>query len=412
MRTFVSGYVARRLSLSAEGGGWSPPVVVSVVAVALSLSVMLASVCIVLGFKAEITAGIVGFNSHLAVVPPEDSATGVLTLTPSLREVLDNEEYVRGYTFEVSAPAVLKTPTEFKGIYLRGIDGGPDSTFLSGKLKEGSLPDFGSAAGGILLSRATADALGVKAGSKLDTYFTGGDSGVTMRTYRVSGIYSSDFEYDSHYAYMSAADVRDVFGLAADEGSALRVTTSDFDLAPQYARQLNSRLVRGLAEGELYSSYRVADTPHQAAGYFSWLSLLDTNVAVILALMTAVSAMTLISAMLILIGEKERVVGVLRALGGSRGLVRRVFVALALRIGLTGMAVGNVLTLVFLWLEQRYHFVRLDAASYYMDFMPVSMDWAVIAAVNAGVLAAVFVLLLWPSASAARISPASSLRTQ
>lgn len=75
----------------------------------------------------------------------------------------------------------------------------------------------------------------------------------------------------------------------------------------------------------------------QGAGYFHWLSLLDTNVAVVLTLMTIVAVATLISGMLILILDKKRIIGVVRAMGASIGNVRRIFIYLALKVALIGM---------------------------------------------------------------------------
>ncbi len=407
MKNHVSLYIARKLSLSADGRRWSPSVTLSVIAVALSLSVMLAAVCIVTGFKKEITSGVIGFNSHITILPHSDASRPVITLTPTLKNLLDDKPYIADYSLETSMPAVFKTPEQFKGIYIRGIDNMTDSVFLASKLVKGRMPSFSGNHAEVLLSQKTALDLGIVPGDTLDTFFMGGD--VTMRLYVVAGTYLSHFEYDTNYAYLPLKTANEVVALSQGEGTDIKINTINLEQSDVYTADLINSLEQGYAENELYSRYNVVSTVRAAAGYFSWLSLLDTNVIVILILMTAVAAITLISAMLIMIGEKARIIGILRALGTAQRSIRSIFVILACRVCILGLILGNAITLTFLILEEKYHFVHLDPEAYYIDFMPVTINpWFVII-LNIGVVAAVFLLLLIPARSASRIAPAEAM---
>lgn len=116
--------------------------------------------------------------------------------------------------------------------------------------------------------------------------------------------------------------------------------------------------------------------------------------------------------MLILILDKVRLIGILRALGATRRKVCNVFVFMALRIALLGIIIGNGIGLLILFLQQKYHFLPLDADSYYIDYVPVQMNVESIIILNVAVTAVVFLALLLPATVAGRISPAESMRYQ
>ncbi len=151
---------------------------------------------------------------------------------------------------------------------------------------------------------------------------------------------------------------------------------------------------------------------NQGAGYFNWLSLLDTNVAVVLTLMAVVAIATLISGMLILILDKKRFIGVVRAMGASVGTVRRVFIYLAIKVALWGMLTGNVVMLAFLYCQDRWHFLPLDPEAYYIDFVPVEINWWSVLAMNAACLLLIYLSLILPSRFVAGISPTDAMRTE
>lgn len=408
-------FLARRLSLSSGARRRSPAIAVSVTAVALSVAVMLASVAIVIGFKNEISARLTGFNSHLTVysVPSAADGDNLVTLTPSLRQLLDNEEYVTGYSLEASIPAILKTSSDFKGVYLKSLNGPRITDFIRDNLEEGAVPDFTKKTERqkVVVSRIAARQLGLKVGDRIDTYFISDD--VRVRRLEVSGIYNTHFDtYDDVMVYGALPLIQDVAGIPASKGTSLQIHTPDFGRVDDYTVSLQSRLDRASADGTLFRNFRVDNARNQGAGYFNWLSLLDTNVLVILTLMTVVAVATLISGMLILILDKKRFIGVARAMGASVAGIRRVFVYLALRVAVTGMAVGNAVMLAFLFCQKEWHFLPLDPEAYYIDFVPVRLDWLPVVALNAACFVVIYLSLIVPSRFVAKISPSEAIRSE
>ncbi len=414
-------FLARRIASGRSDGEQSqgkaqrsPALRIGVAAVALSTAVMIASICICAGFKQQITDKITGFNSHLTLVrmaTSEDAEQGgaMALMSASLADVLDQQPYITGRELELSVPAVLKTDSDFKGVYVRGVSGDILNDFLSKNLPDGRLPSDSAVNDEILVSKIAADALGLKVGGKVPVYFMSEE--IRVRQMTVSGIFDTHFEgYDDLMAIVPMRMLQTLTGLRPAEGTCIRLQTNDFHRAEEYRMVLQGRLNEAFTDGEIPAPYMVDTAMSQGAAFFSWLDLLDTNVAIILGLMTIVACITLIGGMLMLIIDKVRLIGVLRAMGANGAAIRKVFIMLALRIALRGLVIGNALMLTVLWLQQIYHFIPLDADNYYIDFVPVKIEWGVIALLNAGIFLTVLLTLLLPARMASRISPAQAMR--
>lgn len=387
----------------------TPAVKVAIAAVALSVAVMLVSVAVVMGFRNEITARISGFNSHITVYAPA-SADGLIYLSPSLKGAIEDEPYVEAYSLEMSMPAIAKTEDDFKGLYLRSFEGGEMYGYLGNFIEEGKMPDFTSPGSDslIIISRKMADELKLKAEMRLPFYFIGDN--LKVRNLKIVGIYNTHFDfYDDIFAFTSPGVLRGIIGAGEGRGTAIRIVTDNVEASNLYASKMQRRLEKGYSSGEISAPYSVDDISHQGANYFSWLSLLDTNVAVILILMSVVAVVTLIAALLILVIDKIKLIGVLRGMGASGGLIRSLFLYLSLRIALTGMICGNAIALITLAIQQKWHFVPLDADSYYMDYVPVTLSTVWIIVLNLAVLAIVAFMLLVPTYAASRVSPVKAM---
>jgi lipoprotein-releasing system permease protein len=404
--------IASRLSLSRKGHGKSPALKVAIAAVALSAAVMTASICIVTGFKQEITQRVTGFNAHLSIMKytSEADEENLVNRTPTLANILDNADYITSWGLEISIPAVLKTSNDFKGIYLKSNDNPNFLRLISESIIAGKMPDFTqqSSANEIVISQLMADKLHLSPGDDINTYFISSD--VKARKLKVAAIYNTHFEnYDDVFAYTNLALIQQLSDIPASKGTIVRIQTDDFNNLALNKAELQTSLNKAYMNGEIYTPLIVDDAQTQGAGYFAWLSLLDTNVAVILLLMTLVACITLISGMLIIIMDKVRLIGILRALGMKSSKIRIIFIWLAMRIAAIGLLWGSGISLILLYIQQKFHLLPLDAESYYMDYVPVNIDIPTVIILNIAILAVVFLTLLIPSHFAASISPAEAM---
>ena len=115
---------------------------------------------------------------------------------------------------------------------------------------------------------------------------------------------------------------------------------------------------------------------------FAWLQLLDLDVWVILILMVCVAGVTMVSGLLIIILERTNFIGVLKALGASNSSMRHIFLYFSFFIILRGMIYGNILAFALILIQQQWHLVHLDPTVYYVDAVPVTVDWFFFALIN------------------------------
>ncbi|MBD5371701.1 MAG: ABC transporter permease [Bacteroides sp.] len=413
----ISIFLARKLSIASSGGKTSPAVRVAVTAVALSTLVMLCAIAVVTGFKHEITEKVSGFNSHMTVSvdvsASPDSGDNLVTLTPSLQKLFDEAPYISDYALQASAPAILKTPSDFKGVYLKSLTGLDLKNFISTSLVSGNIPEYSGkdVSDSIVISSKAADQLGLKPGSKLEMYFI--TDQIRARQVTVAGVFNSHFDaYDDAYAYASLPFIQDIGGVSPSKGTSIAISTQNLSDVEENAYDLRHRFNDALASGLVFKPYTVTTARDSGASYFQWLSLLDMNVVVVLALMSVVACVTIVSGMLILMVDKIRFIALMRALGASRQVISRVFILLASKITLHGVVIGNILALLLIYVQQRTHFIPLDAESYYIDFVPMSISWQSVMILDAGVITLIWLVLLIPSRFAGKVAPGRTLASE
>lgn len=422
-------FIARRTALRTKRtdgsrASRSPAVGVAITSVALSLTVMICAVAIVSGFKQQIIDKIVGFNGHLQIFRvvennPEsendytsDLPDNLITLTPSLKNILDNEDYILDYELELTVPSILKTENDFKGVYFKGSDGSYFRKFLSTQIIEGEMPDYSqNNDSGITISSDIASELGLSVGDTIPTFYLQDE--IKARRYKVAAIYSTHFEhFDDLIAIADMTDLQSAAGIDKGKGVNIRILTDDFNKADEYGKRLQQRLNEAYIQGLVNYPYRVETLTTRGAAYFSWLQLLDTNVIVILALMTVVACITLIAAMLILIIDKIKLIGVLRSMGASKHTIGNIFIFMAVRIASIGLLIGNIVGIGICSVQKHWHILPLDADSYYIDYVPVNLDILALLLINAGIIAVIILSLLLPAMYAGRISPSEAMRYQ
>ena len=139
---------------------------------------------------------------------------------------------------------------------------------------------------------------------------------------------------------------------------------------------------------------------------FGWLDLLDMNVVIIIVLMLCVSGFSIVTGLIILILDSIQLIGTLKALGADNQFVRRIFIYQAILLIGKGMLWGNVIGLGLCALQYFTHLIPLDAASYYVSYVPMAFPWGWWLVLNIGTLLLSWLILLAPSAIITQISPA------
>lgn len=391
-----------------------PAIRIAVAGVAIGLAVMIISVCVVLGFKHTICDKVVGFGSHIQVANfytlQSSAIDQPIAIGDSMMNVLKKTEGVKHVQRFAMKQGILKTDNDFLGVMFKGVGPEFDSTFIHKNMVEGSIPHFSDqqSINRILISKDMASKLNVKAGDRIFAYFIG-EGGVRTRRFTISGIYQTNLaQYDKTTCFCDLYTARKLNAWTDDMVTGAELTVNDFKQLSTTANDIINRVNRTQDQyGNTFSSKTIRELSPQI---FSWLDLLDLNVWIILAIMTAVAVVTMISGLLIIILERTTMIGVLKALGARNSTVRHTFLWFAAFIIGKGLLIGDALALALILLQKLTGFAKLDPQTYYVDVVPVELDWMLIVALNiATMLIALFVLIA-PSYLVSHIHPAKSMR--
>ncbi len=409
-----SMFIARRL-FRGHGDAKNvsrPAVIIATSGVAVGLAVMIVSLCVVLGFKQEISSKVVGFGSHIQIQNYASVATNTsqpIAVTPSLMDEWRAVQGVRHVQRFCNKEGILKTDNEFKGILLHGVGPEFDASFVKASMDEGEFPLYSDsvASGRIVISRQVADELHLEVGSKVFAYFF--ENTVRTRRFTVAGIYCTHLtEFDKALVFTDLYTCNRLNGWTPEQYSGVEIGVDDFKRVDEVARDL-SKTVNRMTDN--YGGSYVAMTIQELyPQIFAWLDLLDVNVWVILALMVSVAGFTMISGLLIIILERTNFIGVMKALGATNRSIRRMFLAFSLFVMGRGMLWGNIIGVGIMALQHYAGVFTLDASTYYVDTVPVLFHAGYVLAINAATLLICVSALIIPSFLVSRIHPAKSIR--
>lgn len=407
----LSLWIARKLNLRTDGGS-SVGVGIAVAGVAIAIVIMEFTLAIVVGFKTGITDKLIGFDAQISVLPPTVDGAETITKTPVLTEAIDEITPNAEISLAVRHPGLLKTDSDFQGVVYLAADPTSSFSFEKSIITQGVWPDYSqdSCRNSIVISESNASALNLNVGDKVySTYFI--DGNIKMRRHTIAGLFRSNFgEYDKTVVFASLSGMQSVLGIDSLSGTRLDIRGIGIGDIPTTASRLHSGLLDGYISHKLEYFYPVDDVTRSGAMYFNWLSLLDTNVVIIFILMLCVAGLTLVSSLFILILERVRTIGILRAMGADKLLVRRIFIQLAMRLVGRGMIIGNIIGIGCLLIQKYLHLIPLNPEMYYLDYVPVVIQpWAIVA-LNIGVVICTWLILVLPARLASNIDPAKSMK--
>ena len=408
-------FIARRIYFS-EGDRHEvsrPAIRIATVGVAIGLAVMIITVSVILGFKHTIRDKVVGFGSHIQVtnfITQQTAVPAPIAISDTLMRKLKKIPNIRHVECYTMTQGILKTDSDFLGVAFKGVGEDYDLSFIRQNMQEGKLPTFSSkkSSNQVVVSRKMADKLHLHVGDKVYAYFIAYDD-VRARRFTVSGIYQSNMkQFDDVLCLTDQRTTSRLNDWESDQCSGAEILVKDFDRINE-TNMAVIELVKNHTDryGETLSSQTIFEAYPQI---FSWLSLLDINVWIILALMVCVAGFTMISGLLIIILERTQMIGILKALGAHNKTVRHTFLWFAAFIISQGLLIGDVIGVGLVVLQQQTGFIHLDPASYYVDTAPMELNIPIIVILNvATLLISVFVLIA-PSYLVSHIQPVKAMQ--
>ncbi|MCX7861836.1 MAG: ABC transporter permease [Bacteroidales bacterium] len=410
----VTLFIARRILFSqSKSRRISKPITwFNILGIAISFVVMFISIAVVMGFKQEIKYKVSGFSSHLVVSNYDANysfETNPIYINKNDIEAIRHISTVKNVQLFATKPGIIKVGNILHGAVLKGVYKDFDWSFLRSHIVTGKVPTFADStkSNEVLISKKISNILAVKPGDALYVYFI--QDPPRMRKFIVSGIYETMMEdFDNMFVFVDLRHIQKLNDWQPNQVSGYEINLKHFDSIPA-ARQMIYSLVGAKFQND-GTKLKVSSIQERYPYIFDWIGLFDTNLWVILILMMIVSGFNIISGLLVLVLERVNMIGLLKTMGFYDSNIRKIFIYLSSAYILFGLLLGNILAYVAYYLQKTYHVVSLNKASYYIDYVPVQIEWWQVVLLNSAIVVITFIILLVPSSLISRIEPIKAIK--
>ena len=402
----LSYFISKRISQEQKKGFSATIHKIAVASIGIGLAASIVAFLIMNGFQETVKNKVFSFNGHLIITK--------FTMNNSMEEVpvnykIDLYEHPEKYPFvdhvqEYAHKAgLIKTENEVLGVFVKGVGKSFDQAAFQKNIVEGKFLDFPDSgyAHQVVLSKNISRKLNLRVGDNVIVHFF--QNPPRFRKLKVVGIYETNLSeyFDSK---VIIGDIRMIQKLN-DWNDSLAGGLEVFVKNPEKIDEA------GAAIGEMMDYdldvERVSDRFSQV---FEWLHLLARQVNILLAIILTVVCVNMISIILILVMERTQMIGLLKALGASDGLVRSVFVYNGINLILKGLLFGNILGLGLCFVQYKFGVIKLNPQDYYMSVVPISWHWEVVGILNLVTFFIVTTVLLVPTIIIAQINPIKAIR--
>jgi len=402
----TSLFIAKRLYNAKENNNsYTRPIIrIAILAVALSVSIMLLSVFILSGFKAEISDKVFGFGGHINISKfsynqsYENDPINYSNEIVSKIESIDDVENIQQFATKAG---IIKKEEEILGVIIKGVGQDYNWRFFEKNLVFGELPIYDSVTSNkVLISENISKKMKLEIGDDLVMYFV--QKPTRVRKFIISGIYKTGLtEFDEITVLSDIKHIQKLNNWNNNQIGGYEVLLSNIDNL-----QYNSELIDETIDFDL-KAISIKDKYPQI---FDWLRLQDFNVLIILILMLIVGGVNMITSLLIIILEKSRLIGVLKAIGATNWDIRKVFIYNSLYIISSGLLFGNLIALSFSIAQKYFNLIKLDENIYFMSYVPIKIEFLSLLLINFGTIIICYLILVIPSVVISKISPAKSIK--
>lgn len=368
--------------------------VISVLGIAIGVMALIVVLAVMTGFDIDLRNKIVGNYSHITLTgfKPIDEAE----YDAILQKIAPNP-HVAGISPYIQGQVLVREGDRFFAVGIKGINPltEPQVTRMAEYLLKCSLDDLNDDK--IFIGKELAVYLGLAPGEELTVISPlGKEFKLALAGTFASGMY----DYDMNLMFANLATVQKMLGLD-------RQTTA---VAIKLDNMFAADEVRRLLARELKFEYNMKTWMEANQNFFAALKLEKLTMFIILTLIILVAAFNIASTLIVMVVEKTKDIGILKSLGFTRGAIRTVFMLEGIIIGGLGTCAGTAGGVGLCMLLKKYQFIKLPQDIYYLDHLPVSLQWPDIAWILGAALAIVLFSTVYPACKASQMQPVEALR--
>jgi len=382
--------------------------IIAVGGVVVGVAALMVVIGVMNGFSHDLRDKIIGNFSHLTI-SADSGIEDPGVIINQLRAIPE----IQGLSPFIDGQAFLRQDERIFPVKIRGVD--PGTIGRVSKIKDyliyGNLSDLDSE--GVIVGKELARFLDLDLNSSLSLQSTLG----RIHNLTVKGIFASGmYEYDTELIFLHLDKAREMFGLSNVSGIAIRL--NNLDQAPMVKEKIQNligftQLEKATRERSSLTgfTYHIRTWMEANQNFFAALKLEKVTMFIILCLIVLVAAFNIVSTLIVMVVQKSKDIGILKAIGMSQRRIRGIFTYEGLTIGLIGIALGVTLGWLLCFLLEKYQFVKLPADIYYLDHLPVSLSfWPDVALIIISALVITVLSTIYPAMRAGRLKPVEALR--
>ena len=403
----TSLFIAKRLYNTKENNNnYTRPIIrIAILAIALSVAIMILSVFILSGFKNEISNKVFGFGGHINISKfnyNQSYENDPIFLNPDIFSKIESLDFVSSIHPFATKAGIIKESDEILGVVLKGVDKNYNWKFFGENLISGELPVFNdtTTSKNVIISKNISNKMKLDVGDDLVMYYV--QKPTRVRKFKVIGIYNTGLaEFDEVVVIGDLKHIQKLNNWQGNQVGGYEVITNNVS---------NIELFSEIIDENIDYDLKALDIKQKYPQIFDWLRLQDFNVLIILILMLIVGGVNMITSLLIIILEKSRLIGILKAIGATNWNIRNVFIYNSLYIIFNGLFWGNLIALTFSICQNYFDLISLDENIYFMSFVPIKIELMSLFLINIGTIIICYLILVIPSVVISKISPAKSIK--
>lgn len=407
----VAAFIANRIAFNQQRSFSRFIIRLSIVATVISVMVMIVTLAFTNGFQSEVSRKVFSFLGHIRIQERQPAKAIIAEEIPlqmdyELAQTIRQNPAVQQVHPFSTKYAILKTSEEIEGVLLKGYNEEYEFTYFQRFITEGRPISFNDSTYSreIMLSEYTASQLNLKVNDRILIYFIQPDGKPRPNKLNIVGLYKTGIEeYDKTFAIGDLHLIQRLNDWDEDEAGGYEIFLKNPDDIDQQVKAIYD--LEGFPV--TWDTQSIRDI---APNIFDWLNMQDLTRDVLIIIMIIVALINLVSCLIILVLERVRMIGVLKALGTRDWTVQMIFLRHALLITLTGIIIGTVLALGLIWLQKATGFIRLQEEAYYLSEAAVSISiWEVLIIAGGTLLVSLLVLLI-PTWLVRKVQPVKAIR--
>ena len=408
----VASFIANRIAFNRQKSFSRFIIRISIVATVISVAVMIVTLAFTNGFQETVSQKVFSFWGHIRVqykqplkssIAEEEQIEKNDTVAQAIKQ---NSSVVSIHPFATKY-AILKTKDEMEGVLVKGLDTSYNFQHIQQFMKQGRWLNFNDTTYSreIIISSYTASELKLKLNDKVVIYFIRPDGSLRPDKLTIVGIYKTGIEdYDKTFAIGDMKLIQRLNGWKPNEIGGYEIFLKDYHQMQKISDELYYNIEK------FPSTWDTKTIKDLYPNIFDWLSMQDVTRNVLISLMIGVAIMNLITCLIVLVLERIRMVGILKALGARNWTVQKIFLLHSTIITIVGIVLGTALGIGICWLQRSTGFINLKEEPYYMSEAAVKIIWWQVVVIGASTLLFCFLVLMIPSLIVRRVRPVKAIQ--